>query len=266
MFTALVRMRFFLLAIVVAVCSLIPANIAAAHPPPPPSQPQGPKLLAFTTAAVNGRSAPEVRDDTLLGTYDAGALLRVVDAGGEWVQVVHDSTTRFPDMPLSGGPVFVDKQYLLFVNPADVAPLQSPLPRRIVVDLSDQHLWAYLGDQLYLESPVSTGREGHENTPGTYHISYKRWNQNMQGYQDDGDRRSTPGVSFVQYFDLKRGTAFHGTYWHDRFGKERMSYCCINLPIPAAQKLFILTNPALTSFDRELIWGTDPNATVIIQE
>jgi lipoprotein-anchoring transpeptidase ErfK/SrfK len=52
-----------------------------------------------------------------------------------------------------------------------------------------------------------------------------------------------PGIPWVSYI-TERGVAFHGTYWHNDYGKPR-SHGCINLTSQAAKWIFRWTLPSL---------------------
>jgi len=52
-----------------------------------------------------------------------------------------------------------------------------------------------------------------------------------------------PGVPWVCYF-TEEGVAFHGTFWHNDFGRPR-SHGCINLLSETAKWLYRWTLPAV---------------------
>ena len=102
--------------------------------------------------------------------------------------------------------------------------------RWIEIDLSDQHLFAWLGKKPTFSAVISTGKTDTPTYPGVYSIQRKYSLDRMRG--DDYD---LPDVPNVLYFD--RGYALHGAYWHDNFGTP-MSHGCVNLPLSNAQWLF----------------------------
>jgi lipoprotein-anchoring transpeptidase ErfK/SrfK len=61
-----------------------------------------------------------------------------------------------------------------------------------------------------------------------------------------------PGVPWVLYI-TEGGISFHGTYWHNDYGRPR-SHGCINLTPQAAKWLFRWTTPSVPH-DKELIYG-----------
>ena len=50
-----------------------------------------------------------------------------------------------------------------------------------------------------------------------------------------------PGVPWVLYI-TEGGISFHGTYWHNDYGKPR-SHGCINLPSEGAKFIYRWTRP-----------------------
>ena len=115
-------------------------------------------------------------------------------------------------------------------------PATSSGDKRIVVNLSDQWLYAYDGDKQVFDAPVSTGRDGMNTPTGSYSIYSKLKVQTMDGVTN-GEYWVVPNVPNVMY--INGGVALHGTYWHNRFGTgARVSHGCVNLPLDAASWLF----------------------------
>ena len=119
--------------------------------------------------------------------------------------------------------------------------------RQIVIDLSDQSLTAYQGDTVVLFSIVSTGKAATPTPPGVFAIYQKLKTQHMTG--DDYDLPGVPWVSYIK----ENGTAFHGTYWHNDYGRPRSSGC-INMTPQAAKWLYRWTIPSVPP-EKELIYG-----------
>lgn len=108
--------------------------------------------------------------------------------------------------------------------------------KRIVVNLSEQWLYAYEGDVQVFDAPVSTGRDGMETPTGTYAVYAKLPVQTMDGVLN-GEYWVVPEVPNVMY--IFGGVAIHGTYWHNRFGTgARLSHGCINLPLRSASWMY----------------------------
>jgi lipoprotein-anchoring transpeptidase ErfK/SrfK len=115
-------------------------------------------------------------------------------------------------------------------NPADLADEG----RWVDVDLSEQRVTAYEGDQAVQSFIVSTGTRFHPTVTGQFRI-YARYRATPMA----GPGYYLPGVPFTQYF--YQGYALHGTYWHSNFGTP-MSHGCINLRTPDAEWLFDFTS------------------------
>ena len=119
-----------------------------------------------------------------------------------------------------------DVSWVYSENPAELADEG----RWIDVDLSEQRVTAYEGDQAVQSFIVSTGTRAHPTVTGQFrvYVKYKAAPMSGPGYY-------LPGVPFIMYF--YSGYALHGTYWHNNFGTP-MSHGCINLRTPEAEWLF----------------------------
>jgi lipoprotein-anchoring transpeptidase ErfK/SrfK len=102
--------------------------------------------------------------------------------------------------------------------------------RWIDVDLSDQMVFAFVGDQIVNSFLVSTGTSAHPTVTGSYHIYVKYFYDDMTG-----PGYYLPDVPYVMYF--YKGYSLHGTYWHHNFGTP-MSHGCVNMYTPDAEWLF----------------------------
>jgi lipoprotein-anchoring transpeptidase ErfK/SrfK len=123
-------------------------------------------------------------------------------------------------------------------RPAAAPPPQPALRsgKLIVVDLSDQWLYAVEGDRIIFDAPVSTGRDGFNTPVGTFFIYAKVREQTMRGCAG-GECWVVPRVPHAMY--IVGGVALHGTYWHNQFGTGvRRSHGCVNLPLKAAAWLY----------------------------
>ncbi|RRR71998.1 MAG: murein L,D-transpeptidase [Candidatus Viridilinea halotolerans] len=122
---------------------------------------------------------------------------------------------------------------------APAAPVAPAVPRggkSIIVDLSDQWLYAYEGEQRVFDAPVSTGRDGFNTPVGRFAIYYKVRSQTMSGCSG-GECWSVPNVPHAMY--IVGDVAMHGTYWHNQFGSGvRRSHGCINLAVGSAAWLY----------------------------
>jgi lipoprotein-anchoring transpeptidase ErfK/SrfK len=120
---------------------------------------------------------------------------------------------------------------------AQAAPVASGSGgKSIIVDLSDQWLYALEGDAIIFDAPVSTGRDGFNTPVGRFAIYHKTRSQTMRGCAG-GECWSVPDVPHAMY--IVGGVALHGTYWHNQFGSGvRRSHGCVNLPLKSAAWLY----------------------------
>jgi hypothetical protein len=107
----------------------------------------------------------------------------------------------------------------------------------IEVNLSQQTLYAHIGNDVVFTTLVSTGTADHPTPPGDYNIFEKLTKDDMtNGKAGDADYYNLPDVPWVMYF-IGGGYAIHGTYWHHNFGHV-MSHGCVNAPTDAALLLY----------------------------
>ncbi len=123
--------------------------------------------------------------------------------------------------------------------PADKPVAPAPAARSgkyIIVDIGDQWLYAYEGEAMVYDAPVSTGRDGFNTPIGTFAVYAKLRSQTMEGTLG-GEYYRVPNVPNVMY--VVGGVAIHGTYWHSRFGSgARLSHGCINVGLEQAAWLY----------------------------
>jgi uncharacterized protein YraI len=109
--------------------------------------------------------------------------------------------------------------------------------KRVVVDISEQWLYAYEGDELVLTVPVTTGRDTFNTPEGVHRVQWKAALRTMKG-TSNGETWEVKDVPHAMYL-TNTGVALHGTYWHRLFGSGvRLSHGCINLPLEAAALLY----------------------------
>lgn len=118
--------------------------------------------------------------------------------------------------------------------------------KHIYVDLATQTLKAYQGDELFMQTLISSGKWNKTPT-GEYTIWIKLRSTRMSG-GEGADAYNLPNVPYVMFFYNDRvpkmaGYSFHGAYWHDNFG-HAMSHGCINMREVDAKKLYDWAEPA----------------------
>ncbi len=113
---------------------------------------------------------------------------------------------------------------------------ELPYDKYILIDLSEQMLYAYDEGELKHSFLVSTGST-YPTPMGEYEIELKVRSQTMSG-----PGYSLPNVQWVMYFLMKGGGyAIHGTWWHDNFGTP-MSHGCVNATNDDAKDIYKIYN------------------------
>ncbi len=129
-------------------------------------------------------------------------------------------------------------------------PEGVPLSARwIHVDLREQTLTAYEGNQLVFATLVSSGKSGWETPTGLFRVWFKLRHGTMTGQLEPYHVEEVPAALFFH-----GSVAVHGAAWHDRFG-VRASHGCINLSPADAEWLFEWAPPPLPSGWHSLLPG-----------
>ena len=125
---------------------------------------------------------------------------------------------------------YVDTPSAAEATPSAPGYTASGEQRWIDVNLSQQMLYAYEGNNVVNSFLVSTGTWLHPTVTGQYHIYIKLRYTDMTGPD-----YYLPNVPYTMYFYQSYG--LHGTYWHHNFGHP-MSHGCVNLSIPDSAWLY----------------------------
>lgn len=122
----------------------------------------------------------------------------------------------------------------------------------IEIDLSDQKLYGWAGNNKVYEFSVSTGRKWTPTVEGEFRIWIKLKSTRMRGgSRERGDYYDLPNVPYTMFFH--KGYGIHGTYWHNNFGTP-MSHGCVNLRTEDAKLLFDWAEPVVP----ESSWTVKP--------
>jgi len=100
----------------------------------------------------------------------------------------------------------------------------------IEVDLSEQMLIAWQGDNSLASFSVSTGTSSYPTVTGSYKV-YAKYDK----YTMVGPGYNLPDVPYSLFFH--KGYSIHGTYWHNNFGTP-MSHGCVNMTISDAAWIY----------------------------
>lgn len=197
----------------------------------------------FGGACVNLRSGPGT-EYPAVAKLRTGVVLRVVEKlegeGRTWYKVAFDEWVRYPDRLASS--MYVAADYVRLFEHQGAQELGEGEAyegnKRILVDRSDQMLYAYEGDTLFMEEKISTGLDSLPTPRGQFTIFRKMPSRYMQGPVPGitEDEYDLPGVPWTMYF-THQGGAIHGAYWHDNFGSQ-WSHGCVNLPPDKARELY----------------------------
>ena len=146
---------------------------------------------------------------------------------------------------------YVSANHVRLVPANELTPISSYLPaeaKRIEVHLPEQLIIAFEMDTPVFMAKAATGAHfsnGDFSTPkGPHIVLYKAPCHHMAaGNRAASNSYDLPGVPWVTYI-TEDGLAFHGTYWHNDFGKPR-SHGCINLSPAAANWIYRWTTPVV---------------------
>jgi len=166
--------------------------------------------------------------------------------GQVWYQIRDDKWNKL---------YYVRSEHLKIFTVEELAPISPEVSirdKKIVVQLDSQMVTAYEYNIPVFSVSAATGgilRSGTYTTPeGNFTTYYKRPSRHMAAGDLAANGFDLPGVPWVQYF-TKAGVAFHGTFWHNDFGRPR-SHGCINLSNQNAKWLYLWSQPDVP-YDRE---------------
>jgi len=170
--------------------------------------------------------------------------------GSAWYYLLDDKKEQFYCVPA---------EHIRLIPDLELAPLSPQVPneaKRIEVRLDDQMVLAYENETLVFATRAATGgrlRSGTYTTPsGDFLTFHKRPTRHMAAGDIAASGFDLPGVPWVLYI-TKSGISFHGTYWHNDYGRPR-SHGCINLTPQAARWLYRWTLPTVPP-DKPLAYG-----------
>jgi lipoprotein-anchoring transpeptidase ErfK/SrfK len=142
---------------------------------------------------------------------------------------------------------YVPTHDMRIIPDEELAPLSSEVPealKHIHIDLGTQTVTAFEDQTPVLISRCSSGA-GNTKTPlGDFRTYHKSPSVHMTDQDAVGDAGyDLPGVPWCSFF-TGTGIAFHGTYWHNDYGRPR-SHGCVNLPSADAKFIYRWTTPVV---------------------
>jgi hypothetical protein len=161
---------------------------------------------------------------------------------GQWYEVVFDEWLRYPERVT--GKWYVSSKYVELFNDVGVLnghsnKFEANAKKTITVDQSEQMLYAFEGNELFLQTSISTGLSFTPTPNGTFKIYRKTPTRYMQGPLPglaDQESYDLPGVPWNLYF-TEGGAVIHGAYWHESFGSQ-YSHGCVNVSLNTARELY----------------------------
>lgn len=201
-------------------------------------------------ACVNIRSGPGT-EYPAVGKARTGMVLqiaeKVMNGEGEWYKITFDEWLRYPER--QSGPRFIAAAYVRAfsdIGSIELTASTTPTEKRVIVDRSDQKLYAYDGDTPFMEEPTSTGLDDTPTPRGIFHVYRKTPSRYMQGPIPGISEQEydLPGVPWNLYFSAE-GAVIHGAYWHDNFGQQ-WSHGCVNLAPEKAKQLYEWADVGMT--------------------
>jgi lipoprotein-anchoring transpeptidase ErfK/SrfK len=207
--------------------------------------------VPFTDARVEPDAAAEVIYRLYYETvhWVKASGISPVD-GSAWYYLLDDKKEQYYCVPA---------EHIRLIPDLELSPLSQQVPneeKRVEVRLDDQMVLAYENENLVFATRTSTGgrlRSGTYTTPsGDFLTFHKRPTRHMAAGDIAASGFDLPGVPWVLYI-TRSGISFHGTYWHNDYGRPR-SHGCINLTPQAAKWLYRWTIPNVPP-DKPLAYG-----------
>lgn len=201
--------------------------------------------IHFDGECLNVRSGPG-EDYAVIAQLRNGIVLKVdgqVERDGVlWYKIIFDEWLRYPER--LKGDWYVSANYVKVLYDEGDRTIweddySTTTNKTITVDRSDQRLYAFEGNELFMEIPISTGLELTPTPRGTFTVYKKTPSRYMQGPLPNLKDRQVydlPGVPWNLYF-THGGAVIHGAYWHNSFGSP-YSHGCVNVEPDLARKLY----------------------------
>lgn len=141
--------------------------------------------------------------------------------------------------------LYVPSHEMRIVSPNELTLLSPAVleeEKRIYVDLANQMVTAFEGEKPVFLARCASGAKGTTTPPGDFRTYHKGPSVHMTN-QGDGTENTyhLPGVPWVSFF-TGTGVAFHGTYWHNDYGRPS-SRGCVNLAPADAKFIYRWSRP-----------------------
>ena len=190
-----------------------------------PDKPFG--WMVYATRVSSAPGAAPAQDAPMLARYSTVTVYEAQQVGDwAWYRVGDDQ--------------WVEQRSVGLVEPSVRPEGVGPDDKWIEVNLYEQTLAAYVGDQMAYATLVSSGLPYWPTEQGLFRMWLKVDMAKMSGRSGKPDYYYLEDVPWTMYFN--RDFALHAAYWHDRFGFPH-SHGCVNLAPKDAKWLFDWTMP-----------------------
>jgi len=190
-----------------------------------------------------------------------------------WIKSVEEGTDGLPYYRILEDKwnmeYYVQAAHLRIVPEKELTLLSPDVPsiaKRIEVRTSLQTVIAFEYDKPVFMTKAATGADfstGQYTTPpGHYITNYKRPSRHMATGNLAYNGYDLPGVPWISYI-TESGIAFHGTYWHNDFGKAR-SHGCVNLTPKASKWLYRWTLPSVP-YNKQSIYNVSGTQVDVLE-
>ena len=147
--------------------------------------------------------------------------------------------------------VYVPARHLRVIPTDELTPISPEMPsvgKRLEVRTAEQVVIAYELDRPVFMTRAATGAQfsngNFATPPGRFITFHKRPSRHMAAGNLAYNGYDLPGVPWISFF-TESGISFHGTYWHNNFGRPR-SHGCVNLTPKAAKWIYRWTVPVVS--------------------
>ncbi|MBC7809627.1 MAG: L,D-transpeptidase family protein [Burkholderiales bacterium] len=181
----------------------------------------------------------EPPEDERLSSYTGETTTHIVERGQELALIARQYGVTIDDLVTMNGlsnpdVIWIGQELIVPAGgeyvPANIPPAPRSSGRSILVDTSQQRIYAYENGEMVHSHLVSTGLPATPTVLGDYSVYVKYVADDMSGPD-----YFLPQVPYTMYFF--QGYGIHGTYWHNSFGRP-MSHGCVNLPTSEAEWFF----------------------------
>ncbi len=222
-------------------------------------------LFEISVPYTRSYREPDSASDPLYRLYyESTAWVTEIVNGSDgriWYEILDDLTKV---------KLYARAEHLRRIPASEIQPLSPEVPphrKRIEVRLGDQELLCFEEERLVFRTRISSGipdsRPRDNGIPpitpsGRFFIEVKMPVRHMGNGEltPSLDAYELPGVPWVSFF-TETGVAFHGTYWHNDFGRPK-SHGCVNMPNAEAKWLYRWTQPVVAPDQRQRIGRGTP--------